>query len=163
MTRLSLTYFHDARQYLSTSVISAKNGRNIDVTCVLLIFVYAFTRVSGCCCCFQNPFVAHSSFKSPLFSESTDSISRSYFKPSAFYSTCLSPIFKVAGIQLETFTLTLRSRFANVCDLSFLTKARRPFEKWELAESLTLWRSGEGKAETSVKETVTETLNAQGS
>ncbi|KAL5504719.1 hypothetical protein ACEPAH_7382 [Sanghuangporus vaninii] len=63
------------------------------------------------------------------------------------------------GIQLETFTLTLRPRFTNVYDTTFLTEARRPFAKWELAESVTLQKSSEGVPP---KETIAETMDAQG-
>ena len=65
----------------------------------------------------------------------------------------------VNGIQLETFTLTLRPRFTNVYDTAFLTETRRPFAKWELADSVTLQKSGE---EVPPEETIAETLDAQG-
>jgi len=67
-------------------------------------------------------------------------------------------------IQLETLTLTLRPRFTTIYDTAFLTEAKRPFARWELAQNVSLPRSsahaqGAGQAR---EETVAETTDATG-
>lgn len=64
------------------------------------------------------------------------------------------------GIQLETFTLTLRLRYTNVYDFAFLTETRRPFAKWELAENVQLQRTAQD--DVPPEETVAETIDARG-
>jgi len=62
------------------------------------------------------------------------------------------------GIQMKTFSLTLRPRYTTVYDTAFLTEAKRPFAKWELAENVTLPEAAQGAGE----ETVAETADAKG-
>ncbi|KAH8115363.1 hypothetical protein DFH11DRAFT_1507821 [Phellopilus nigrolimitatus] len=69
---------------------------------------------------------------------------------------------RIEGIQLETRTLALRPRFTTVFDSAFLVETKRPFAKWELAESLVLQRLSEVGSEVPTEETVAETMNAQG-
>ncbi|THH08043.1 hypothetical protein EW145_g2972 [Phellinidium pouzarii] len=69
---------------------------------------------------------------------------------------------KIEGVQLETYTLTLQPRFTSVYDSAFLTETRRPFAKWELAESVMLQRSSEDGSKTPSEETVAETMDTQG-
>jgi len=65
----------------------------------------------------------------------------------------------VQGIQMETFSLTLRPRYTTVYDSAFLTEARRPFAKWELADNVTLPEAAQPGAG---EETVAETADAKG-
>lgn len=62
------------------------------------------------------------------------------------------------GIRMETTTLMLRPRFTTVYDTTFLAETRRPFAKWELAESVRLQASVHAGGE----ETVAETTDAGG-
>ena len=64
------------------------------------------------------------------------------------------------GIQLETLTLTLRPRYTNVYDSTFLTETKRPFAKWELAENVQIKRSAQDEVPS--EETVAETIDARG-
>lgn len=65
----------------------------------------------------------------------------------------------VHGIQMQTFSLTLRPRLTTVYDTAFLTETKRPFAKWELAESVTLPEAPQGQVG---EETVAETADAKG-
>ncbi|KLO17711.1 hypothetical protein SCHPADRAFT_913522 [Schizopora paradoxa] len=64
----------------------------------------------------------------------------------------------VQGIEMKTFSLALRPRYTTVYDTAFLTETKRPFAKWELAESVTLPEASQGAGE----ETVAETADAKG-
>lgn len=63
------------------------------------------------------------------------------------------------GIQLETFDIFLRPRLTNVYDTSFLIEAKRPFAKWELAESLSVQKPD---SDVPNEELVAETLTGDG-
>ncbi|KAF8633388.1 hypothetical protein AX17_004559 [Amanita inopinata Kibby_2008] len=65
------------------------------------------------------------------------------------------------GLELTTYSLTLRPRITRVFDPYFLIETKRPFAKWELAESLTLPPDRPVKSlEKGQEETVAETLDA---
>ena len=63
------------------------------------------------------------------------------------------------GVKLETYDIFLRPRFTSVYDTSFLAESRRPFAKWELAESLSVQKPD---ADVPPEETVAETTTADG-
>ena len=65
----------------------------------------------------------------------------------------------VDGLELTTFSLTLKPLVTRVYDTTFLVETKRPFAKWELAEAVVAPKAGLPGQE----ETVAETLSADGS
>ena len=65
----------------------------------------------------------------------------------------------VDGLELVTFSLTLKPLVTRVYDTTFLVETRRPFAKWELAEAIVAPKAGLPGQE----ETVAETLTTDGS
>ncbi|KAG2751702.1 hypothetical protein P692DRAFT_20727923 [Suillus brevipes Sb2] len=74
----------------------------------------------------------------------------------------------IEGIEMTTLTLTLKRLVTRVYDVDFLVETKRPFSKWELAQSVLLPPSKEDAlmAEKSdapgEEETIAETFNATG-
>jgi len=65
---------------------------------------------------------------------------------------------EVGGIEMETTTLFMKSRYTSVYDSSFLRDSTgRPFAKWELADAV-----DGAKEEGETEETVAETKDAEG-
>ncbi|KAF5380435.1 hypothetical protein D9615_004666 [Tricholomella constricta] len=64
------------------------------------------------------------------------------------------------GIEMSTLTLLLRPRITRVYDPTFLIETKRPFAKWELADSLVL--PGDKTVEPGQEETVAETMDKDG-
>lgn len=64
-----------------------------------------------------------------------------------------------SAVQLETSTLLLHPRYTTIYDSAFLKESKRPFAKWELADTIVLKEKTAGG---SGEETVAETADAKG-
>ncbi|KDQ52826.1 hypothetical protein JAAARDRAFT_61636 [Jaapia argillacea MUCL 33604] len=69
-----------------------------------------------------------------------------------------------SGVEMTTYTLGLHKRLTRVYDTTFLVDTKRPFAKWELAESVELPLSelSEHGVEVGSEETVAEVLDKSG-
>lgn len=74
----------------------------------------------------------------------------------------------IEGIEMTTLTLTLRTIVTRVYDADFLVETKRPFAKWELAQSVLLppskedaFMAAKGGAP-GEEETIAETFNSKG-
>ncbi|KAG0708607.1 hypothetical protein DFH29DRAFT_870749 [Suillus ampliporus] len=74
----------------------------------------------------------------------------------------------IEGIEMTTLTLTLKKLVTRVYDADFLVETKRPFAKWELAQSVLLpppkedaLMAAKGGAQ-GEEETIAETFNATG-
>ncbi|GLB37704.1 putative assembly, mitochondrial proton-transport ATP synth complex [Lyophyllum shimeji] len=64
------------------------------------------------------------------------------------------------GIEMTTQTLLLRVRVTRVYDTTFLVETKRPFAKWELADTVML--SSDKNIEPGTEETIAETMDKAG-
>jgi hypothetical protein len=76
------------------------------------------------------------------------------------YVTRLARLPDGAGVDMRTLTLALRERATRVYDTTFLIETKRPFAKWELAETVALDKAGAHPLPTAgTEETVAETVD----
>jgi hypothetical protein len=74
----------------------------------------------------------------------------------------------IEGIEMTTLTLTLKRLVTRVYDADFLVETKRPFAKWELAQSVLLPPPKEDAlmaakgGEPGEEETIAETFNSRG-